>query len=123
MAAVSAMKKTTWSLLKNASVIDLDAGRLTLGFSTSGLRDAFVGRSDHQDYVREALIQVLGVDWKVEAIVDPSVAPTSSLGAPDPDEPAQRREGAARPSQRSAPAAEPATTPPLPTTPTPKMPA
>ena len=103
MAAVSAMKKTTWSLLKNASVIDLDAGRLTLGFSTSGLRDAFVGRSDHQDYVREALIQVLGVDWKVEAIVDPSVT-QSGLGAPDPDEPAQRREGAARPSQRSAPA-------------------
>jgi DNA polymerase-3 subunit gamma/tau len=103
MAAVSAMKKTTWSLLKNASVIDLDAGRLTLGFSTPGLRDAFVGRSDHQDYVREALIQVLGVDWKVEAIVDPSVAATSSLGAPDPDEPAQRREGAARPSQRTAP--------------------
>jgi DNA polymerase-3 subunit gamma/tau len=104
MAAVSVMKKTTWSLLKNASVIDLDAGRLTLGFSTSGLRDAFVGRSDHQDYVREALIQVLGVDWKVEAIVDPSVAPTSGLGAPDPDEPAQRREGAARPSQRNSPA-------------------
>jgi DNA polymerase-3 subunit gamma/tau len=26
------------------------------------------------------------------------------LGAPDPDEPTQRREGAARPSQRSAPA-------------------
>jgi DNA polymerase-3 subunit gamma/tau len=102
MAAVSALKKTTWSLLKNASVIDLDAGRLTLGFSTSGLRDAFVGRSDHQDYVREALIQVLGVDWKVEAIVDPSVT-QSGLGAPDPDEPIQRH-GAARPSQRSAPA-------------------
>ncbi|MEP6762334.1 MAG: DNA polymerase III subunit gamma and tau, partial [Sporichthyaceae bacterium] len=101
MASVSAMKKTTWSLLKNASVIDFDAGRLTLGFSTPGLRDAFVGRSDHQDYVREALIQVLGVDWKVEAIADPSVAPTSSLGAPDPDEPAHRREGAARPSQRA----------------------
>jgi DNA polymerase-3 subunit gamma/tau len=100
MAAVSAMKKTTWSLLKNASVLDLDAGRLTLAFSTAGLRDAFVGRSDHQDYVREALIQVLGVDWKVEAIVDPSVASTSSLGPPAPDEPIHRREGAARPSQR-----------------------
>jgi DNA polymerase III subunit gamma/tau len=101
MAAVSAMKKTTWSLLKNASVIDLDAGRLTLGFSTPGLRDAFVGRSDHQDYVREALIQVLGVDWKVEAIVDPSVAQTTSLAPDAPDEPAGRREGAARPSQRT----------------------
>ena len=100
MAAVSVMKKTTWSLLKNASVLDLDAGRLTLAFSTAGLRDAFVGRSDHQDYVREALIQVLGVDWKVEAIVDPSVTSTSSLGPPAPDEPAHRREGAARPSQR-----------------------
>jgi hypothetical protein len=40
------------------------------------------------------------VDWKVEAIVDPSVASTSSLGPPAPDEPAHRREGAARPSQR-----------------------
>jgi DNA polymerase-3 subunit gamma/tau len=105
MAAVSAMKKTTWSLLKNASVIDLDAGRLTLGFSTPGIRDAFVGRSDHQDYVREALIQVLGVDWKVEAIVDPSVAPTTSLAPEAPDEPPGRREGAARPSQRTAPPA------------------
>ena len=100
MAAVSDMKKTTWSLLKNASVLDLGAGGLTLAFSTAGLRDAFVGRSDHQDYVREALIQVLGVDWKVEAIVDPSAATSGVLGRPDPDDSAGRPEPAARPSQR-----------------------
>jgi len=100
MVAVSAMKKTTWSLLKNAHVLDLDAGRLTLAFSTAGLRDAFVGRSDHQDYVREALIQVLGVDWKVEAIVDPSVGSGAGPGPAEPHESADRREPAARPSQR-----------------------
>ena len=100
MVAVSAMKKTTWSLLKNAHVLDLDAGRLTLAFATAGLRDAFVGRSDHQDYVREALIQVLGVDWKVEAIVDPSVASGTGPGLAEPHDPADRREPAARPSQR-----------------------
>jgi DNA polymerase-3 subunit gamma/tau len=102
MAAVSDMKKTTWSLLKNATVLDVGAGRLTLAFSTAGLRDAFVGRSDHQDYVREALIQVLGVDWKVEAIVDPSAATSGVLGRPDPDDSAGRHEPAARPSQRPA---------------------
>ncbi|MGH8970763.1 MAG: DNA polymerase III subunit gamma and tau, partial [Actinomycetes bacterium] len=38
------------------------------------------GGSD--EIVREALIRVLGVDWKVEAIVDPSAAPA---GAPARD--------------------------------------
>jgi len=93
LSAVAAMKRTTWSFIsQNASVRDVTNDRLTLSFSTAGLRDVFLSRSDHQDYVREALIQVLGVDWKVDAIVDPS-------GAPDPP-PVET--GANRPSQRPA---------------------
>lgn len=77
--AVGRLKRTTWSFIsQNAQVKGVDNGRLTLSFSTPGLRDVFLSRSDHQDYVREALIQVLGVDWQVEAIVDPSTAPTSA---------------------------------------------
>jgi len=92
LSAVAAMKRTTWSFIsQNASVRDVTNDRLTLSFSTAGLRDVFLSRSDHQDYVREALIQVFGVDWKVDAIVDPS-------GAPDPAPPAT---GAGRPAQRS----------------------
>ena len=93
LSAVAAMKRTTWSFIsQNASVRDVTNDRLTLSFSTAGLRDVFLSRSDHQDYVREALIQVLGVDWKVDAIVDPS-------GAPDPP---PVDSGANRPSQRPA---------------------
>jgi DNA polymerase-3 subunit gamma/tau len=79
------MKRTTWAFVsQNAQVKGVDDGRLTLSFTTSGLRDVFLSRSDHQDYVREALIQVLGVDWKVDAIVDPSSTPTAAPAAPAP---------------------------------------
>ncbi len=83
--AVGRMKRTTWAFVsQNAQVKGVDDGRLTLSFSTSGLRDVFLSRSDHQDYVREALIQVLGVDWKVDAIVDPSSTPTAAPAAAAP---------------------------------------
>jgi DNA polymerase-3 subunit gamma/tau len=83
--AVGRMKRTTWAFVsQNAQVKGVDDGRLTLSFTTAGLRDVFLSRSDHQDYVREALIQVLGVDWKVDAIVDPSSTPTAAPAAPAP---------------------------------------
>jgi DNA polymerase-3 subunit gamma/tau len=85
LTVVAGLKRLTWTLIsQNAQVQGVSDGRLTLGFSTPGLRDTFLGRSDHQDYVREALIQVLGVDWKVDAIVDPSTAPTEAAAATPP---------------------------------------
>jgi DNA polymerase III subunit gamma/tau len=71
LARLARFKRTTWSLIShNARVVDAGAGVLTLGFSTPGIRDTFINRSDHQEYVRQAMIDVLGVDWRVEAIVD-----------------------------------------------------
>lgn len=87
--AVGKMKRTTWAFVsQNAQVQGVDQGRLTLGFSTAGLRDVFLSRSDHQDFVREALIQVLGVDWKIDAIVVPGTADVAPSAAQAPSTPA-----------------------------------
>ena len=80
---VARLKRLTWTLIsQNAQVQGVSDGRLTLASVTPGAAGhASCGRSDHQDYVREALIEVLGVDWKVDAIVDPSTAPTEPAAA------------------------------------------
>jgi DNA polymerase-3 subunit gamma/tau len=111
LTVVARLKRLTWTLIsQNAQVQGVSDGRLTLGFSTPGLRDTFLGRSDHQDYVREALIEVLGVDWKVDAIVDPSTAPTEAAAAapPVPSRPAAAPSG--RAAAEAAVAAEAAPT-------------
>jgi DNA polymerase-3 subunit gamma/tau len=73
--AVKGMRRFTWTLLShNAQVAGLEAGRLTLTMVNAGARDSFQ-RGGSDEIVREALIQVLGVDWKVDAIVDPSTQP------------------------------------------------
>ena len=59
-------------------------------WSTRALRDSFAGGGS-DEIVREALIQVLGVDWKVEAIVDPS-----AVAGPGPAGPAGRAPSRAR---------------------------
>ncbi|MDQ1643766.1 MAG: polymerase subunit gamma/tau [Actinomycetota bacterium] len=76
--AVKGLRRFTWTLLShNAQVASVEAGRLTLAMLNVGARDSFTS-SGSDDIVREALIRVLGVDWKVDAIVDPSAAPASA---------------------------------------------
>jgi DNA polymerase III subunit gamma/tau len=110
LTVVAGLKRLTWTLIsQNAQVQGVSDGRLTLGFSTPGLRDTFLGRSDHQDFVREALIQVLGVDWKVDAIVDPSTAPAEEPAAAPPA-PARPTAPSGRAAAEAAVAAEAAPT-------------
>jgi DNA polymerase-3 subunit gamma/tau len=67
--------RRTWLLVShNAQVLSLDADALTLGLINRGARDSFVG-SDSVDHLRDALREVLGVAWKVDAIVDPTATP------------------------------------------------
>lgn len=74
--------RRTWSLIShNAQVLSLDADALTLGLVNRGARDSFIS-SDSVDHLRDALREVLGVAWTVEAIVDPTVAPEAT--APEP---------------------------------------
>jgi DNA polymerase-3 subunit gamma/tau len=70
-------------LTQNSQVISVDGQTLTLGFTNAGARDSFVnGGCD--EILRQAAIDVAGVDWQVESIVDPSATGGShtSLAAP-----------------------------------------
>jgi len=106
---VKGLRRFTWTLLShNAQVAALDNGRLTLAMVNAGARDSFAGGGS-DEIVREALIQVLGVDWKVEAIVDPSVSPSPAPSRPAPGRPS---------AQPGAPADAPASTENAATSPT-----
>ena len=83
--AVKGMRRFAWVMLsQNASVHSLDGTTLTIALVNGGARDSFA-RSGSDEIVRQALIDKLGVDWRVEAIVDPSAvsdaAPPSSTPA------------------------------------------
>jgi DNA polymerase-3 subunit gamma/tau len=85
---VKGMRRFTWTLLShNAQVAGVENGRLTLSMVNAGARDSFIG-SGSDEIVRQALITVLSVDWKVDAVVDPSTdpgqaaAPAATAAAP-----------------------------------------
>jgi DNA polymerase-3 subunit gamma/tau len=72
---VKELRRFTWILLsQNAQIIGLDGGVLTVGFKSAGARDSFVGGGS-EEILRQAAIDVIGADWKVESIVDPSADP------------------------------------------------
>ncbi|MGI8578364.1 MAG: DNA polymerase III subunit gamma and tau [Nocardioidaceae bacterium] len=67
---VKKMRRYAWILLsQNAHIKDLDGDVLTIGLVNAGARDSFM-RSGADEIVRQALIDELGVDWRVEAIID-----------------------------------------------------
>jgi len=78
--ATKARRRVTWiHLTQNAQVVAVDERTLTLGFANPGARDSFVGGGS-PEIVRQAAIDVVGKDWKVEAIVDPGAsAPVQPL--------------------------------------------
>ncbi|MGP3999560.1 DNA polymerase III subunit gamma and tau [Streptomyces sp. 8N706] len=80
--AVKNRRRFTWILLsQNAQVAGLDGSTLQLAFSNAGARDSFVGGGS-EDVLRQALSDSLGVQWKVEAIVDPSGGGGAQGGGP-----------------------------------------
>ena len=65
---LSRNKRVTWTFVaQNAQVVDYDGHRVLLAISTVGLTDTF-RRGAHADYVRQALIDVLGVDARVDGV-------------------------------------------------------
>ncbi len=93
-------RRLAWSLLsQSAQVHALDGRTLTVAFVNAGSRDSFA-RNGCDEVLRQVLIDVLGVDWRIESIVDPSAA---GGGAPPPPSP-----GAGGPPAASPPAADPA---------------
>ncbi|MFF4566849.1 DNA polymerase III subunit gamma and tau [Streptomyces sp. NPDC001435] len=82
--AVKNRRRFTWILLsQNAQVAGFDGTTLQLGFVNAGARDNFAS-SGSEDVLRQALAEQFNVQWKVEAIVDPSggSAPPPPGGSP-----------------------------------------
>jgi DNA polymerase-3 subunit gamma/tau len=78
------LRRFAWVMLsQNAQVTGLDGSTLTIALVNAGARDSFIN-SRSEEYVQQALHAVLGVTWKIEAIVDPTARP----GANGSDEPA-----------------------------------
>ncbi|MFK4069618.1 DNA polymerase III subunit gamma and tau [Streptomyces sp. NPDC029674] len=121
--AVKNRRRFTWILLsQNAQVAGFDGTTLQIGFVNAGARDNFAS-SGSEDVLRQALSEQFGVQWKVEAIVDPSGgsapppaagnfgggAPMSSRPAPPPQQPSPPPSAPTAP--QSPPAARPAPEP------------
>jgi DNA polymerase III subunit gamma/tau len=90
---VKQTRRFTWVMLsQNAQVLAVGENTLTLGMANAGARDSFT-RSGSDEIVRQAMIDVLGIDWKVEAIIDPTAG------------------GKGNPSQTRAPSQQPPSAP------------
>jgi DNA polymerase-3 subunit gamma/tau len=70
---VKKKRRLTWSLLSaSAQIIAVDDKLITIGIVNAGARDSFL-RSNSDEILRQSFIDVVGVDRKIEAIIDPSV--------------------------------------------------
>ncbi|MFC4783278.1 DNA polymerase III subunit gamma and tau [Nocardioides sp. MAHUQ-72] len=106
--ATKLRRRVTWiHLTQNAQVVAVDDRTLTLGFSNAGARDSF-DNGGSPEIVRQAAIDVVGTDWRIETIVDPGAR--ADAGAPHalPDAPAAPAAPTPAP---EAPAAQPDTQP------------
>ncbi|MFQ6147057.1 DNA polymerase III subunit gamma and tau [Streptomyces seoulensis] len=108
--AVKNRRRFTWILLsQNAQVAGFDGTTLQIAFVNSGARDNFAG-SGSEDVLRQALAEQFNVQWKIEAIVDPSgggsapPAPGGYGGGGYGGAPAAQRTAAAAPPAAPAPA-------------------
>jgi DNA polymerase-3 subunit gamma/tau len=70
--AVKNRRRFTWILLsQNAQVAGFDGTTLQIGFINAGARDNFTS-SGSEGVLKQALSEQFNVQWKIEAIVDPS---------------------------------------------------
>jgi DNA polymerase-3 subunit gamma/tau len=75
---VKKRRRLTWSLLSaSAQILGLDEKAITIGIANAGARDSFI-RSESDEILRQAFIEITGLDRKIEAIVDPSIDPNSN---------------------------------------------
>ncbi len=87
-------KRVTWMLLSQGSqVVSVEGSVLTLGFHEKGARDMFLN-SGHDEIVRQLLIDRIGRDYTVEAVVSPGQANDPAPAAAPP--PPSRQAPAAR---------------------------
>ncbi len=90
--SVKDKRRFTWILLsQNAQVAAVDDKTLTVALVNAGARQSF-SAGGSEEILRQAAIDVIGHDWRIEAIVDPTAQPgshqdvvTRSAVAPEPE--------------------------------------
>jgi DNA polymerase III subunit gamma/tau len=76
--ATKQRRRLTWIYLtQQAQVVAVDDETLTLGFTNAGARDSF-DSGGSAEIVRQAAIDVVGHDWRIETIVDPGADPDAA---------------------------------------------
>jgi DNA polymerase-3 subunit gamma/tau len=74
---VKKRRRLTWSLLTtSAQILGLDESTITIAIVNAGARDSFL-RSESDEILRKAFIDVVGLDRKIEVVVDPSINPNT----------------------------------------------
>jgi len=112
--AVKAKRRFAWIMLsQNAQVIAIDDQTLTLGLVNAGARESFA-RSGSDEILRQAMIDTIGLNRRIEAVVDPSTDPGAG-GQPATPRPTGPTSGGTP--APSSPAAGPPAPPPSPGTP------
>ena len=75
---VKKRRRLTWSLLSaSAQIVAVDDKLITIGIVNAGARDSFV-RSESDEILRQAFIEIVGIDRKIEVVVDSSIDTTST---------------------------------------------
>jgi DNA polymerase-3 subunit gamma/tau len=75
---VKKRRRLTWSLLSaSAQILGVDDKNITIGIVNPGARDSFI-RSESDEILRQAFIEVVGLDRRIEVTVDPSIDTTST---------------------------------------------
>ncbi len=74
---VKKRRRLTWSLLSaSAQVVAVDESIITIAIVNAGARDSFI-RSESESILAGAFVDVVGIDRKIEIIVDPSINPNT----------------------------------------------
>jgi len=75
---VKKRRRLTWSLLSaSAQILGVDEKIITIGIVNAGARDSFI-RSESEEILRQAFIEVVGLDRRIECTVDPSIDTNST---------------------------------------------
>ena len=84
LARIYTLKRTTWTFLSDhAQIQEYDGHKLTLAIGTTGLTNTFRA-GIHSEIVRQALIDVLGVDARVEGVTGQVPGGSGGPGAGGP---------------------------------------
>ncbi|MFF3373280.1 DNA polymerase III subunit gamma and tau [Streptomyces sp. NPDC002680] len=80
--SVKNRRRFTWILLsQNAQVSGFDGTTLQLGFMNAGARDNF-SSSGSEEVLKQALLEQFNVQWRIEAVVDPTGGGGGGQAAP-----------------------------------------